>query len=252
MMIAAPVSCCAFFSTSSTWAWMVTSRAVVGSSAMITSGSLAIAIAIIARWRMPPENSNGNDLTRCSGFGMPTRSSSSTARCQAAAFDSARCGSGSPRRSGRRSCRRASAPTAGPGRPSTGPGHGCGTSPRRSGPSSSSPCSLMDPSTRAPLASRPMMASEVTDLPEPDSPTMAMVSPARRSKLSPRTARTGPASLGNVTCRSRTSRTTSPAAVRRLRAGAAVVAGLVEAVLMRGLPSRTWGRGRRAGRRRPR
>ena len=87
MMIAAPVSCCAFFSTSSTCAWIVTSRAVVGSSAMMTSGSLAIAIAIIARWRMPPENSNGNDLTRCSGFGMPTRSSSSMARCQAASFE---------------------------------------------------------------------------------------------------------------------------------------------------------------------
>ncbi len=55
----------------------------MGSSAMITSGSLAIAMAIITRWRMPPENSNGNDLTRCCGFGIPTRSSSSIARSQA-------------------------------------------------------------------------------------------------------------------------------------------------------------------------
>ena len=86
MMMAAPVSCCAFFSTSSTWAWMVTSSAVVGSSAMITSGSLAIAIAIITRCRMPPENSNGNDFTRCSGLGIPTRSSSSMARAHAFAF----------------------------------------------------------------------------------------------------------------------------------------------------------------------
>ncbi len=38
-------------------AWVVTSRAVVGSSAISTSGSQASAIAIIARWRMPPENS---------------------------------------------------------------------------------------------------------------------------------------------------------------------------------------------------
>ena len=37
----------------------VTSRAVVGSSAIRSRGSQAIAIAIIARWRMPPENSCG-------------------------------------------------------------------------------------------------------------------------------------------------------------------------------------------------
>ena len=38
------------------WAWMVTSRAVVGSSAMSISGLQARAMAIITRWRMPPEN----------------------------------------------------------------------------------------------------------------------------------------------------------------------------------------------------
>ena len=37
-------------------AWMVTSRAVVGSSAISTAGSHDSAIAIITRWRMPPEN----------------------------------------------------------------------------------------------------------------------------------------------------------------------------------------------------
>ena len=41
------------------WAWMVTSSAVVGSSAMRTLGDSDSAIAIIARWRMPPENSCG-------------------------------------------------------------------------------------------------------------------------------------------------------------------------------------------------
>ena len=41
------------------WAWMVTSSAVVGSSAMSTLGDSDRAIAIIARWRMPPENSCG-------------------------------------------------------------------------------------------------------------------------------------------------------------------------------------------------
>ena len=42
--------------SSRTWAWMVASRAVVGSSAMISAGSRARAIAIITRWRIPPEN----------------------------------------------------------------------------------------------------------------------------------------------------------------------------------------------------
>ena len=37
-------------------AWVVTSSAVVGSSAISRSGSLISAIAIITRWRMPPEN----------------------------------------------------------------------------------------------------------------------------------------------------------------------------------------------------
>ena len=40
-------------------AWIVTSSAVVGSSAIRMAGSRASAIAIIALWRMPPENSNG-------------------------------------------------------------------------------------------------------------------------------------------------------------------------------------------------
>ena len=37
-------------------AWMVTSSAVVGSSAISTFGSQATAIAIITRWRMPPDS----------------------------------------------------------------------------------------------------------------------------------------------------------------------------------------------------
>jgi hypothetical protein len=37
-------------------AWIVTSSAVVGSSAISSFGLQASAIAIITRWRMPPEN----------------------------------------------------------------------------------------------------------------------------------------------------------------------------------------------------
>ena len=51
-------------STSSTCACTVTSRAVVGSSAMSRSGLQVIAMAIMARWRMPPENSCGYIFAR--------------------------------------------------------------------------------------------------------------------------------------------------------------------------------------------
>ena len=43
-------------STSSTWACTITSSAVVGSSAMISEGRQASAIAIITRCRCPPES----------------------------------------------------------------------------------------------------------------------------------------------------------------------------------------------------
>ena len=72
-------------SSSRIWAWTMTSSAVVGSSPMTTAGSQARAIAIIARWRMPPDSSCGYAFARA--FGMPTSSSSSPARFAAAAFD---------------------------------------------------------------------------------------------------------------------------------------------------------------------
>ena len=49
-------SSCSSCSSAMICAWTVTSRAVVGSSAMSTAGSSAMAIAIMMRWRMPPEN----------------------------------------------------------------------------------------------------------------------------------------------------------------------------------------------------
>jgi len=42
-----------------------------------------MAMAIMARWRMPPENSWGYISARLRGSGMPTRSSISTARSSA-------------------------------------------------------------------------------------------------------------------------------------------------------------------------
>ena len=58
-----------------------TSSAVVGSSMMISSGLSERAIAMITRWRMPPESSCGYDLRRRSS--MPTCSRSSPARVRA-------------------------------------------------------------------------------------------------------------------------------------------------------------------------
>ena len=44
------------FTRSMIWAWMVTSSAVVASSAISRRGLQESAMAIITRWRMPPEN----------------------------------------------------------------------------------------------------------------------------------------------------------------------------------------------------
>ncbi len=54
------------------------------------------------------------------------------------------------------------------------------------------------------------MAWLVTDLPEPDSPTMPMVLPRSSRKLSPSTDLTSPSSVGKCTLRSRTSRYAVP------------------------------------------
>ena len=54
-----PSSCRSRSSSSRIWAWTMTSRAVVGSSPMTIAGSQARAIAIIARWRIPPDSSCG-------------------------------------------------------------------------------------------------------------------------------------------------------------------------------------------------
>ena len=90
------------------------------------------------------------------------------------------CAPGRPRRSACRSCGTGAASSAGPGRP--WPPWCCGssgTSPTRR-PTSSRPSSLMLPviCVRFGLC-RPSTAMLLTDLPEPDSPTMARVRPRR-------------------------------------------------------------------------
>ncbi len=62
---------------------MVTSNAVVGSSAISKRGWHTKAMAIITRWRMPPESWCGYSCRRCSGAGMRTWASISKARARA-------------------------------------------------------------------------------------------------------------------------------------------------------------------------
>ena len=72
MMMAMPIFFCSDCISSRIWACMVTSRAVVGSSAISMSGSQARAMAIITRWRMPPDSSWGYCFSRFSGSFTPT------------------------------------------------------------------------------------------------------------------------------------------------------------------------------------
>ena len=90
---AMPISACSASSRARICACTVTSSAVVGSSQMRSFGSHASAIAIIARWRWPPESWCGKLSTRRSGSGMPVRRSSSIARARAAFLCSPRCSS---------------------------------------------------------------------------------------------------------------------------------------------------------------
>ncbi len=72
--------CCIFFNNSKIFAWIETSSAVVGSSAIIIRGSQARAIAMTIRWRIPPENWCGYCLYRLSASLIPTSCNSSITR----------------------------------------------------------------------------------------------------------------------------------------------------------------------------
>ncbi len=68
----------------------VTSRAVVGSSANSNDGPQARAMAIITRWRMPPDSSCGYWSSRRPASGMRTSLSSRSAVARASALLSSR------------------------------------------------------------------------------------------------------------------------------------------------------------------
>ena len=180
--------------------WTVTSSALVGSSAISRRGLHARPMAISARWRMPPENSCGYWLARRAASGRPASASTWATRSLALlpakplAFrvsltwkpifhTGLRLDIGS-----------------------------CGTMPIELPRSStmrfslawvmSSPSKMICPPETRPLpGSRPMAESAVVDLPDPDSPTMATVSPGITVRCALRTALTGPSGVSKVMAR---------------------------------------------------
>ncbi len=190
---------------------MVTSSAVVGSSAMSRRGWQASAIAIITRWRMPPDSWCGKDFRRRSASPMPTDSSSSAAWSRASPPFRPRCRSRisvicRPMVSTGLSELIGSWKTMAISLPRTARSSSSGMFSR------SSPSKRTDPLISTPRRpSRPRAASDVTLLPEPDSPTMPTVAPAATSRLTPSTALTGRRPrLLKVTRRSRTSSSGAP------------------------------------------
>ena len=180
----------------------VTSRAVVGSSAMMSSGWQARAMAMTTRWRMPPESWWGNSSTRCSGAGMRTRCRSWMAASRASlAFI--------PRWSIRDSpiclpmlCTGLSAvigswkmtPMWRPRMPCMSVSFAW---------TRSRPLNRICPSRIFPMGwgSRRTMDMAVTLLPQPDSPTMPTQVPLGTVKLTPSTAFSRPDSVSNPVTR---------------------------------------------------
>ena len=78
--VAVPVWALSSASNSTMRDWMVASRPVVGSSAISSDGSAESAIAIMARWHMPPDMPKGKLSKRSRGESMRTRSSQWIAR----------------------------------------------------------------------------------------------------------------------------------------------------------------------------
>jgi hypothetical protein len=206
--IAIPVSACRRFRSFRYCSWMVTSSAVVGSSAISTAGSSLMAIAPTTRCFMPPLIWCGYWSRRCSGAAISTRRRAATASDLSAARGP---------RLRRRIASRSWSPIE-----NTGLSEVCGSCstmemrrPRMSRISAGVRSRIFSPSSRTsplmvrapPLGSRRITDSAVTLLPQPDSPTRPSTSPRRRVKLTPSTALTTPRRRKKCVCRSRTSRT---------------------------------------------
>ena len=193
-------------SSSRICACTVTSSAEVGSSATRSSGSAASAMAISARWRMPPLSWCGYCRARSAGSARPTSPRRATARSAAWRADPGRwarivsatwspmvstglrlvIGSWNTMPIRRPRTRRSASPVSG----------------RRSVPprQTTLPCS-MRPGGGMSCSS----ARLVRLFPEPDSPTSATVSPCPTVNETPSTGCTRPWRPGKLTRRSRTS-----------------------------------------------
>ena len=158
----------------------VTSSAVVGSSQSRTRGSEARAMAIMTRWRCPPEIWCGYLRMAAGGSGMSTSRRSERARSFAS-----RPGRPPARSTSPSSCstlsRGLSAPS-GSWKIIAAPGVARGR--RLVDRGMASPFTLISPERTVTIGgSRPMSARRVSDLPEPDSPTMPSAAPGRHRQV---------------------------------------------------------------------
>ena len=197
-----PRSASNFASRSRICAWMVTSSAVVGSSAIRTSGSTASAAAIITRCFCPPESWKGYCSKRASGSGMPTALSNSIAFARAAWPEIPRCLCITsticrPTVSTGLSAVEGSWKIIATRRPRTARMAASGSASRSTPPSVTRP-----PIMRPASGNSRVRDSAVIDLPQPDSPTSAKHSPGASSKLRPSTARSGPPGMSSTVRRS--------------------------------------------------
>ncbi len=191
----------------------MTSSAVVGSSAKRIVGPQASAIAIVTRWRMPPDSWCGYSSSRRVGSGMPTDVSKDTAVCLASLFDMCRwylsdsviCRpifiTGLSDVIGSWKIIAISVPQI-----------------SRIAGGARSPISWPSNATRPSrttlrLGSSPMTERDRIVLPDPDSPTMPIVLPRSSVNETPSTARTMPRSVRKWVLRSSTS-SSGPVAVR--------------------------------------
>ncbi len=187
------------------WACMVTSSAVVGSSAIRSSGLQHMAMAIITLWRIPPESSWGYCFSLRSGLGRPTASSITRAFFSASFLESFWW-----RIRGPRIC----SPTVNRGfRLVMGSWNimpirlpcifliSLGDFLSKSSPSKSRASACRE----ALSSSSPIIDSMVTLFPQPDSPTIPRLSPFPTWKVMPLTDCTLPASVAKLVRRFSTS-----------------------------------------------
>ena len=173
-------------------AWMVTSRAVVASSATISRGSQEIAMAIMTRCSMPPDSSAGIWWKTSSGLRRPTAVNSSSVLAWAArraSFCLTRSTSASwlPTVSDGVRYEEGSWKTA----PMPVPCSRC--QPRGDNWVTSCRSNEIVPrSMPQPFGSTPRAARQVSVLPLPDSPTRPTISPVCTDSEMPRTAVAAP------------------------------------------------------------